>query len=263
MKKFMFFIGLFLSALMPQSVFALTAQEIAIKVDQRDDGDKGTAKIEMILIDAQGQKRVRKMQKFEMDVGKDTYSTIFFTSPADVKDSAFLTYDYTSSDKDDDQWLYLPELHKTKRIVSSDKSNAFMGSDFTYADMTKRVVKDYHYRIVKESSVNGQAVWIMEAIPKTEKTRDETGYDKSYMFVRQDNFVVVRAMHMQTDGKIKYMDVRKLEKIEGVWVATEIGMTTKKNKVTLHQTLMRFSDIHFNQDFDESLFTVHRIERGL
>lgn len=263
MNKIIFFIASLLSVLVPQYSYALTADEIAMRVDQRDDGDRGTAKIEMVLIDSQGQKRIREMQKFEMDMGKDTHSAIFFTAPADVRDSAFLTYDYASSDKDDDQWLYLPELHKTKRIVSSDKSNAFMGSDFTYADMTKRVVADYRYRIVKESSVNDHPVWIMESIPKTAKTRDETGYAKSYMFVRQDNFVVIRAMHMQTDGKIKYMDVRKLEQIDGIWVATEIGMTTKKNKATLHQTLMRFSDIHFNQNFDDNLFTVHRIERGL
>ncbi|PLA74524.1 outer membrane lipoprotein-sorting protein [Hydrogenovibrio sp. SC-1] len=243
--------------------FALTADQIAHKVDQRDDGDKGTAEMEMILIDQQGQKRTRQMQKFEMDVGEDTHSAIFFTAPADVRNSAFLTYDYADSEKDDDQWLYLPELRKTKRIVSSDKSNSFMGSDFTYADMTQRDIADYQYRIAKESEVRGQPVWIMEAVPKHQRTIDETGYQKSYMFVRKDNFVVVRAIHFQTDGKIKYMDIKKLEQIDGIWVGTEISMATTKNKVTLHQTLLRFQNVLFNQAFGDEMFTVRRIEKGL
>ena len=50
-------------------------------------------------------------------------------TPADVKDTGFLTYDYDDESRDDDQWLYLPALKKTKRIASSDKSGSFMGSD--------------------------------------------------------------------------------------------------------------------------------------
>ena len=247
----------------PFSSYALSAEEIAKRVDARDDGDKGSAKIQMVLIDRQGNKRERIMQKFEKDDGDDTHSVIFFLEPSDVRNTAFLTYDYADSSKDDDQWLYLPALRNTKRIVSSDKSSSFMGSDFSYADMTSRALEDYHYKIAKEDDVNGHKVWIMETVPKTEKIRQETGYDKSYMFVRQDNYVVVRAIHFQTDGKRKYMDVKKLEKIQGIWVPTLIEMRTTKDKVTLHTTLMYFNDVKFNQDLDDSFFTVRRIERGL
>ena len=52
-----------------------------------------------------------------------------------MKNTGFLTYDYDASGKDDDQWLYLPALGKTKRIASSDQSGAFMGSDFNYSDL--------------------------------------------------------------------------------------------------------------------------------
>jgi len=189
---------------------------------------------------------------------------IFFLSPADVRNTAFLTYDYDEPGRDDDQWLYLPALKKTKRIASSDKSSSFMGSDFTYADMTSRRIEDYDYRIAKETTVRGNRVWVMEAVPKTQKIIDETGYTKSYMFVRQDNFVVVRALHILKEaGKKKYMDVKKLEQIDGIWVATEIDMKTTKDKQTLHRTVLKLSDVKFNQDLDDSFFTVRRIEKGL
>jgi len=255
---------LFTILLFPLPLLALTADEIARKVDERDEGDRSVATMQMILIDKHGNQRIRNMKKFFRK--KDGYdqSVIFFLSPADVRNTAFLTYDYDEPGRDDDQWLYLPALKKTKRIASSDKSSSFMGSDFTYADMTSRRIEDYDYRIAKETTVRGNRVWVMEAVPKTQKIIDETGYTKSYMFVRQDNFVVVRALHILKEaGKKKYMDVKKLEQIDGIWVATEIDMKTTKDKQTLHRTVLKLSDVKFNQDLDDSFFTVRRIEKGL
>ncbi len=243
---------------------AITADEIAKQVDERDIGDKSIMTMEMILIDKHNNQRIREMKNYSLNKGNDTQTVIFFLSPADVRNTAFLTYDYENSDKDDDQWLYLPALKKTKRIASSDKSSSFMGSDFTYSDMTTRNISDYTYRIAKETDVRGEKVWVMESIPKTQKTIDETGYIKSYMFVRQDNFVVVRALHiLKKKGYKKYLDVKKLEKIDGIWVATEIEMKTTQDKNTLHRTILKLDNVKFNQDLDESFFTVRRIERGI
>jgi outer membrane lipoprotein-sorting protein len=258
------YIFLVVSLLFPLSLFAITADEIAKQVDERDEGDKSISTMEMTLIDKQGNNRVRKMKSYTMDKGEDTQSVIFFMSPADVRNTAFLTYDYDDSSKDDDQWLYLPALKKTKRIASSDKSSSFMGSDFTYSDMTSREIDDYTYRIAKETTVRDHKVWVMESIPKTQKTIDETGYTKSYMFVRQDNFVVVRALHiLKETGKKKYLDVKKLEEIDGIWVATEIEMKTTQDKNTLHRTVLKLDDVKFNQDMDDAFFSVRRIEKGL
>ena len=128
--------------------FALTALEIMQRVDARDDGDNMTARQEMILIDKNNHRRVREMTIFAKDEGRDTRRLLFFLSPPNVKHTGFLTYDYNSGDKDDDQWLYLPALRKTKRIASSDKSVAFMGSDFSYADMTRRLISEWKFKIL-------------------------------------------------------------------------------------------------------------------
>jgi hypothetical protein len=259
--KILFSAGLLL---FPPSLFAISADEIAKQVDERDVGDKSISTMEMILVDKNGNNRVRKMKTYSMDKDQDTQSVIFFLSPADVRNTAFLTYDYADSDRDDDQWLYLPALKKTKRIASSDKSSSFMGSDFTYSDMTSRDVNDFTYRIAKETEVRNHKVWVMESIPKSQKTIDETGYTKSYMYVRQDNFVVVRALHILKDGgKKKYLDVKKLEKIDGIWVAVEVEMKTTKDKHTLHKTILKLDNVKFNQDLDNSFFTVRRIEKGI
>ena len=253
-----------LAAPVPAAAQELTAREIMERVDARDDGDRSTMEMEMILIDKSGNQRVRKLRTFGRDVGKDEQSILFFLTPADVEDTGFLTYDYDDPERDDDQWLYLPALSRTKRIASSDKSGAFMGSDFSYADMADRPISDYEYTLLGEDEVDGHPVWQIQSVPTTEREKDETGYEKAIQFVRKDNFVVVRGVYFVKKGKrLKYFDVKKLEQIDGIWVATEMTMTTKKGKRTLHRTVLRSSDVRFGQDLPEDMFTVRQLEKGL
>ncbi len=241
-----------------------TGREIMERVDARDDGDHAVQDMEMILIDKRGNRRVRKIRSYRRDWGEDTHSIMFFLTPADVKDTGFLTFDYDEADKDDDQWLYLPALKKTKRIASSDKSGSFMGSDFTYADMTTRELDHYDYTLLKEVEVGDVAVWIVEAIPNNEDEIEETGYTKSIFFVRKDNDVVVRSKNWVKKGKReKYFEVKRLEQIDGIWIPTEIQMTTKKGKATLHKTVIKISNVRFDQNLAESRFTVRQLEKGL
>jgi hypothetical protein len=245
------------------AVAAPSGREIMEQVDARDDGDLATQDMEMILIDKRGNRRVRKIRALSRDEGEDEHSILFFLSPADVKDTGFLTYDYDDADKDDDQWLYLPALKKTKRIATGDKSGSFMGSDFSYADMTWPELDRHTYRLMKEDEVGGVKVWQIEAIPTAEEM-EETGYTKSVVFVRQDNDVVIRAVHWVKKGqRLKYLDVKRLEQIDGIWVATEMHMTTKKGKATLHKTILKAHNVRFNQDLDAGDFTVRKLEAGL
>ena len=240
------------------------AREIMEKVDARDDGDNQTANMEMILIDKHGNQRVRNIATFSKDKGADELRLMFFEHPADVKDTAFLTYDYDDPDKDDDQWLYLPALRKTKRIASSDKSGSFMGSDLNYSDMTDRNLADYDFTLKKEMEVKGVKTWLIESIPRTKKVIRETGYEKSLIIVRQDNFFVIRAVNWVKDGGyLKYLDVKRLERIDGIWVATETHVTKKRDKKTAHKTILKLNNVRFNQDLDYEMFTIRRMEKGL
>ena len=150
-----------------EKTFALSGREIMEKVNARDVGDSSSGEMEMILIDKKGKKRIRKLKTFGGKKGKDSLSLMFFISPANVKNTGFLTYDYKKSGKDDDQWLYLPALRKTKRIAAGDKSGSFMGSDLNYSDMTSPNLDLYYYTLMKETDVRGKKVWQIKAVPKS------------------------------------------------------------------------------------------------
>ncbi|MCO4845300.1 MAG: outer membrane lipoprotein-sorting protein [Sulfurovum sp.] len=239
------------------------ARAIMEKVDARDDGKTLEQDMLMVLIDKNGNKRNRDIKSYGKDFAEDEHRIMFFKSPADVKNTAFLTYDYDESSRDDDQWLYLPALKKVKRIPSSDKSSSFMGSDFSYFDMTDRDLEDYDFKLLKETEVRGKKVWMIEAAPRTVKVVKESGYTKSIALVRQDNYVVVRSIGFMKNNKKKYLDVRKLHKEGGVWLIDEMTMTTKKGKSTVHKTILKFSNIKLNKAINDNMFTTRRLEKGM
>ena len=263
--NFIIFTMLFSGGFYPaEKVFALTGREIMEKVNARDEGDRSKGEMEMILIDKKGKKRIRKLKTFGGKKNKDTLSLMFFLSPADVKNTGFLTYDYNESGKDDDQWLYLPALRKTKRIAAGDKSGSFMGSDLNYSDMTTPDLDLYDYTLMKETEVRGNKVWQIKAVPKSKDEAKKSGYSKSVIFIRQDNYVMIRAVRwVYKKRRNKYLDVKKLEKIDGIWVSTEMHVTKKTGKKTLHKTILKQKNIRFNQDeVNADLFTVRRLEKG-
>lgn len=239
------------------------ARAIMERVDARDDGDNQTSTLQMILIDRSQKQRVRELRAFTKDKGEDTWSMMFFLAPADVEDTGFLTYDYDEASRDDDQWLYLPALKKTKRIASSDKSGSFMGSDFSYADMTDRPLAYYDYKLLQEAVVDGHPVWVIEAIPNNDEERDETGYTKMIVFIRKDNDVMIRSkIWVKKGNRNKYFEVEKLDRIDGIWVPTVMTMTTKKGEQTIHKTVLRTSDVKFGQKLEYDRFSVRGLETG-
>lgn len=246
---------------------ALTARQIMEKVDAMDVGDHAVQDVVMILIDEndkQLQQQLRSYRKKFGEKNEDTKSIMFYLSPESSKDVAFLTYDYDDEAKEDEQWLYLPGLKKTKRIAANDKSSSFMGTDFSYADMSSRNMNHYDYKLIKEDVIDGHKVWVIESTPLTEDEIKETGYIKSLVFVRQDNFVIVRSINkMKKGNQNKFMEVKVLEQIQGIWVQKEVTMTTKKGEQVLHKTIMKVEGVKFDQKLSDDLFTLRKLESGL
>ena len=79
------------------------------------------------------------------------------------------------------------------------------------------------------------------------------------IFCPRDNSLYICTSY----GKMKYFDAPVIEEIDSVWVARKLTMTTKKGKKTTHRTELNFKNIRFNQDLDESMFSIRRIEKGL
>ena len=222
----------------------------------------------MILLSKTNQQRIRKIKNITKDYGEDTKGIIFFLSPADVKNTSYMSFEFDDTNKEDDAWIYLPALKKVKRIASNDKSGSFMGSDFSYSDINGIKIEDWDYTFIKESLlVNDVDTWVIQGLPKNtkkEKVLDETGYLKSLLWIQKDNFMLVKAKYWIKKGrKIKYLKVEDIKKVDNIWTAHKMTMvTTAKGKVE-HTSFLKFSNVRYNKDIDDAYFTTRSMERGL
>jgi outer membrane lipoprotein-sorting protein len=235
-------------------------------VEDRPTGDKSVGRMQMVIIDQGGSQRVRAVQTRTMDFPEGTKQLILFESPADVRNTGLLTVDYDDGAKVDDQWLYLPSLRKSTRISSSERSGAFMGSDFSFADMASRTVEDFDYTMAEQSaSVQGEDCWLIEARPRTERAKEETGYVKSQVWVSKSKVMPVQAKHWVREGKkLKYMKFEDIRPISGILVAHKISARTVSGKTALSTTVITFSDLRFgDKSVGDGDFTQRRLEQGL
>ncbi len=266
MGKFFIVIPVFCFALGVGSiVHALTANQIMKKFDTRDNGSSAISSNVMILIDKKKRERVREIKLYTKEYDDVDKSVSFFVSPADVKDTSFLSYDWLDEKKEDDSWLYLPALQKVNRIAASDKDGSWMGSDFTISDVEGLDINDNTYKILQENDVvDGYDCWKIEALPKSDKVVDKTGYLKSVLWIRKDNFLQVRGIiNVKKGKKVKYFTAKDIEKIDGIWTAKTIQMVTTKNKKIQHSSVFKVKEIKYNTSVKDTLFEVETMQRGL
>jgi ribosomal protein S8 len=246
----------------------LTAYDVVKRMDELNDGDTLTSNTLMVLMDSSKNKRIRKIKSIRKDFGKDTKGLVFFLSPADVRNTTYMSFDWDNEEKEDDSWLYLPALKKIKRIASSDKSGSFMGSDFTYSDINGMEIEDWNYKFKKQSvSVDGVETWVIEGRPKKDKRKkviDETGYIKNNLWIRKDNFMLIKGKYWVKKGKkIKYFKATGIKKIDNIWSSTKLSMITTKKGVVTHSSFLKISNLIYNSKISDSIFTTGKMERGL
>lgn len=262
-------------AMAPSSLAAeltsITAAEVIYQAESKNNGDTLSADMTMVLINHKGQKRVRRMKTFRKDYGKsmkDEKAVFFFTSPQDIKDTVYLSYDWEDEDVDDDSWLYLPSLKRVKRLAEADKSDAFLGSDFSYTDIRTYKGHFWDYTMVSTSElVDGHECWVVEGLAKKgieKKVMQETGYTKVHIWVRKDNFMKVAGKFWVKKGKkIKYLKTKNVVEIDGIWTVLVNQMITTKHERVEHTTIIKLDNVVYDKGVDDSFFTPQRMKRGV
>jgi len=235
---------------------SLTGKQIIEKVYNRPAGDDQTSELVMTLINKSGAQRIREVKQFTKDLGDVEKSIMFFLSPADVKNTSFMSWEY-DSDQSDDQWIYLPALKKTKRISSDSKSDYFMGSDFTYDDLGDRNLEDDTHKLLREESMDDKECYVVESVSKDE----DYMYTKTLVWIDKSNFVgVKKEFYDEDEDLLKILTIKEVENKSGIWVITNSEM---KNVQKNHRTTIVLSNIQINTGMSASLFTERIMMRGL
>lgn len=206
---------------------AETAEWVARQVRDRDTGRDARFQLKMRLFDRQQRMRERELAILMLrdDVRGDRM-LIRFTYPNDIKGTGFLVWEHP--DADDERFLYLPALGRVRRIVGAESQDSFVGSDFTYEDISGREFEEYAYSMVEPNAAwtapGGQVrpAYRIESRARAAEAR----YPRIVSTVLKDSFVVVHAdIHNRQDERQKVYETRALERIEGIWTLTDVVMT--------------------------------------
>lgn len=171
-----------------------------------------------------------------------------------------LTYEYGELGKDNDSWIYLPELSKVKRLASSsdsnDSSGSFFGSEFSLEDMEDLKIDEYNYKILKEENYKGREVWVIEYTPTTERAK-KSKYSKTISWIDKERYISLKKNLYVRGDHYKQLTMSKIEKIDGVWIARRLTMN---NLSTRTISIMNMISVAFDQEILDDFLTTRTLE---
>lgn len=240
-----------------------TVEEIVAAMNAVGADRSLSRKVRMVLTDSRGKQRERETISYRKRFEDSLRTVVFYLAPANVRGTAFLTWDYDAADREDDQWLYLPALRKSRRIPAADRGDYFLGTDLTYEDIKldgKLAPADYRFTL-EGSERDGEFLYYrLRGEPRSEAIAEELGY--SHIEVRADasTWLATKVAFFDLQGQpLKTLEVTGIAEVDGTWTRSGLEVS---NHQSGHRTRFEFYDIAFDSDIDDSLFTRQALERG-
>lgn len=218
--------------------------------DRRDLGFQNfTADLQMILRNREGDTTLRNLRSKTLEMQHDGDKTLMiFDSPPDVRGTAFLSFSHKKGS--DDQWIYLPALKRVKRVSSANKSGSFMGSEFTYEDLSSSEIEKYTYRYLRDEVYKKRKCFVVERYPVDKNS----GYKRQVVWMDQNEFIPWKINYYdRRNSHLKTMRQRKYRKyIKQYWRSAKAIM---HNHLTKKTTILFWKNFKFraglnNKDFN-------------
>jgi hypothetical protein len=238
------------------------ADWVARQVQDRETGRDSRAELRMRLFDRQGRVRERVLTLLTLRGAKGAgdRTLIRFTYPNDIRNTGFLVWEHPGAD--DERFLYLPALGRVRRIAGEEKQESFVGSDLSYEDIGGRDVADYTYAFASEAATwaapdgSKYPVWALESRAKD----PDAEFPRSVSLVLKDRFIVVQAdIFNRRNERAKRFDVRKLERVDGVWTVLDLAMANERDRT---RTELTTTAIRYDVGLKEDDFSRRQLEAG-
>ncbi|MEQ8514814.1 MAG: outer membrane lipoprotein-sorting protein, partial [Chromatocurvus sp.] len=239
---------------------ALTASEVVARVNAVPQGEQVTRELLFRTTDKRDRSRERETISYRRYFGDERRLALFFTAPANIRDTAVLTWDYADPAVEDDQWLYLPALRKVRRIPASDRGDYFLGTDFSFEDMKldgKLSAADYTFTLLPPEA---PGTYRLEGLPRSDAIAEELGYSRTEAVVDAGNWVVTRVKFWDTgDEHLKTLHADDIRRVDDIWTRHRLLM---ENHESGHSTELIFSNVDYTSPVDERVFTQQALRRG-
>ncbi|WP_306119798.1 MULTISPECIES: outer membrane lipoprotein-sorting protein [unclassified Roseitalea] len=244
------FLAVFFVLVIAATAFAQSAEQHGYELARRADAmttgyGSLTASGEMVL--RGGGTATRRFDFKSLEVGGGSRSLLRFEWPGDIRGTALLTH--TKDGARDSQWVFLAANRRVKRISSSGRSGAFVGSEFAYEDMVDQELDSFTYKLVgTEVCCN-----IVERYP-----RFSSGYTKHVVwFDRNTNLPQRIDYYDRRNAWVKTMDISGYRNYGPAWRPRTMHM---RNLLTDKSTTLTWSNYRFGAALRSGDFTTRALE---
>jgi uncharacterized protein len=241
---------------------SLTADDIMRKNFVVSKVSDSTSESKFRLINSSGQERVRETKgSTKLIAGTtDNQRLVKFLSPSDVKGTKTLLIEHTG--KEDDIWIFLPALKKVRRLVSNQKRDSFVGTDFSYGDVIGHRVDDWKHTLVREEKLEGKDCFVIESLPKTPAVTENSGYSKRVGWIEKTSFVALKGEIYDPAGLLlKKVTAGQVEKVDAKNDKWQPMRLEAENVQTGHKTVIEFSNFKAGVGVKDDEFTSRSLER--
>lgn len=226
-------------------------------VEDKKSPDSMHGLVELTITEADGSVKNRIIEMWSVEDDNDLSKQIMvFRTPASVKNTRFLIKE---KEDGDDKWIFLPALGKVRRIASSDGGSSFMGTEFTYDDMSSRDIDDYTYNYLRDEELDGYECYVIESTPKD---LDDNQYSKTVAWIIKDKDILtpVKMELYNKKGELnKVLIVSDLEKTDGYWIPNS---TTMKNLLNKRSSTIINKKVEVDKKTNPALFEKRFLTTG-
>ena len=207
-------------------------------------GKDGKAKVKMTITSKRGQKREREFNILRKDVedGGDQKYFVYFLRPPDVRRTVYMVHKHADPSKDDDRWLYLPDLDLDRRIAAGDKRTSFVGSDFLYEDVSGRSLEEDTHELVETTD----KLFVIKNVPKQPDTVEFSYFNVS---IDRKTYVPMKMEFYDKENKLyRVIESQKVEKIQDF---PTVVKSVVSNLKTGSKTEMEFTKVKYDIDLED------------
>jgi hypothetical protein len=239
----------------------LSAAQVAENIANRSTNKARVGFMHFTMRNSAGSERKRSALLIHSQTPKQTKIGIYFTEPAGLRDTSFLSHD--NSDSTDQNWLYLPATERVRKLPSSSRGDYFMGTDLSYGDIKdnfKFALEDWDFSLGEQKLENGKNFYMLKGIPKNNIIKEELGYASFIAKIDPQTWFPVNIQYTDTDNTpLKEVSILALEMIEGTWTASHFLVF---NSQLVHQTEIVISDMQAAPDLPSDLLKADELPYG-
>jgi hypothetical protein len=228
------------------------ARQIVDESQKRTRSESQRYEGSLVVTDARG-KRTEKRWRYER-IGShgNSKSILRFTEPAEVRGVALLVVNH--ADRASDQWMWIPELGRDRRVALQDRSTRFFGTDFTFEDLEERDADQYEYRLLGEETIGGTPAWKIESKPKK-----SSQYTHSYLWIRKTDYAAARIENYKAAQLVRQLQYRDIRAVSGIPTAHGLEMHDLGRN---SRTVLAIENLQYNVNLRQEDFTLQALRRG-